>query len=133
MSGGFFDYDQYRIDRIAADIEHIIENNYVEKDASDIERWMRDDNGNVLEDYKYYSMYNDDTISLLKDAVRQLRLAAIYAQRVDWLLSGDDGEDSFKRRLIDEVAEEKAKRWAVAPDTKKSSLEERQLSLEFDD
>lgn len=133
MSGGFFDYDQYRIDRIADDIEHIIENNFVEREASDVERWQRDDNGNVREEYKYYSTYNDETISLFKDAVRYLRLAAIYAQRVDWLLSGDDGEESFKKRLTKEVAEEKARRWVVAPETSKSTLDERQLSLELDD
>ena len=32
-----------------------------------------------------------------------LRKAAIYAQRIDWLLSGDDGEESFIRRLYDEL------------------------------
>ena len=132
MSGGFFDYDQYRIDRIADDIEHIIENNFVERQPSDVERWQRDDNGKVLEEYKYYSTYNDDTVSLFKDAVRQLRLAAIYAQRVDWLLSCDDSEDSFKKRLIEDIAEEKARRLAVATETKTSTLDDRQLSLEFE-
>jgi len=28
-----------------------------------------------------------------------LRQAHVYAQRIDWLVSGDDGEDSFHRRL----------------------------------
>jgi hypothetical protein len=28
-----------------------------------------------------------------------LRKAAVYAQRVDWLLSGDDGEETFLERL----------------------------------
>ena len=32
-------------------------------------------------------------------------MAAIYAQRIDWLLSGDDGEESFKRRLKEELDE----------------------------
>jgi len=32
-----------------------------------------------------------------------LRKAAIYAQRIDWLLSGDDGEESFLERLKEEL------------------------------
>jgi hypothetical protein len=28
-----------------------------------------------------------------------LLLAQIYVQRIDWLVSGDDGEDSFHSRL----------------------------------
>jgi TFIIF-interacting CTD phosphatase-like protein len=32
-----------------------------------------------------------------------LRKAEIYAQRMDWYLAGDDGEDSFLERLEDEL------------------------------
>ena len=35
----------------------------------------------------------------MKDAIKILRTAAIYAHRIDWLLSGDDGEESFLERL----------------------------------
>jgi hypothetical protein len=38
-------------------------------------------------------------IEEFKNAVKHLRVAEIYAQRVDWLLSGDDGEDTFIERL----------------------------------
>jgi hypothetical protein len=41
----------------------------------------------------------------MKEAVKQLRIAAIYAQRVDWFLSGDDGEESFIERLNEELNE----------------------------
>ena len=34
-----------------------------------------------------------------------LRKAAIYAQRIDWLLSGDDDEKSLKERLEEELKE----------------------------
>jgi hypothetical protein len=30
-------------------------------------------------------------------------MAEIYAQRIDWLLSGDDGEDSFRKRLKEDL------------------------------
>ena len=34
-----------------------------------------------------------------------LKQAEIYAQRIDWLLSGDDGEESFHERLKEELEE----------------------------
>lgn len=39
------------------------------------------------------------TLQELKRAVRYLRKAAIYAQRADYLLSGDDSEEAFQKRL----------------------------------
>jgi hypothetical protein len=39
----------------------------------------------------------------LNEAVKQLRIASIYAQRVDWFFSGDDGEESFLERLSKEL------------------------------
>lgn len=38
-----------------------------------------------------------------------MRLAYIYAQRIDWLLSGDDGEDDLQERLKEELAELRSK------------------------
>ena len=39
----------------------------------------------------------------MKEAIKALKIAQVYAQRVDWLLSGDDGEESFLSRLDDEL------------------------------
>jgi hypothetical protein len=36
-------------------------------------------------------------------------MAEIYAQRIDWLLSGDDGEDSFRERLKEDLEKLKQK------------------------
>jgi hypothetical protein len=38
-----------------------------------------------------------------KNAAKYLRIAYVYAQRVDWLISGDDGEESFLERLKEEL------------------------------
>lgn len=57
------------------------------------------------EDDEYYPEYTDETIQIFKDAVKLLRKAAIYANRIDWLLSGDDGEDNLKERLKKELKE----------------------------
>ena len=39
----------------------------------------------------------------LKNAVKVLRIAQIYAHRVDWYFSGDDGEKSFIERLKEDL------------------------------
>jgi hypothetical protein len=36
-------------------------------------------------------------------------MAQIYTQRIDWLVSGDDGEDSFRERLKEDLEEYKNK------------------------
>jgi len=38
-----------------------------------------------------------------RKALKALHIAACYAQRIDWFLSGDDGEDSFLKRLKEEL------------------------------
>lgn len=52
---------------------------------------------------------NDETIATMKEAYLQIRKAYIYAQRVDWMMSGDDGEDDLQERLkvdLDELQKE---------------------------
>lgn len=39
----------------------------------------------------------------MRDGVEALKTAYVYAQRIDWFLSGDDGEESFVSRLNDEL------------------------------
>ena len=38
-------------------------------------------------------------MEIFKEGVKKLKEAAIYAQRIDWYLSGDDGEECLIRRL----------------------------------
>ena len=47
--------------------------------------------------------FSPATIREFKRGVLLLRKAAIYAQRIDWLLSDDDGEDSFHECLKEEL------------------------------
>lgn len=51
----------------------------------------------------FYPDYTPETLKEFRNAIHQLRKAAIYAQRVDWLISGDDGEDSFHERLKEDL------------------------------
>lgn len=103
MSGGAFDYKQHHIEDIADQIEDIVRKNKVEKSKEDLERWDYDENGKVYDDSRYYYCYDEETIERFKEAVKVLRKAAVYAQRVDWLLSGDDDEEWFHKRLEEEL------------------------------
>lgn len=90
MSGGHFGYKQFRIGDIANDIEVVIrQNDSVEKDR--------------YGDPIGYG-FTPETIAEFRKGLKALRVAAIYAQRMDWLLSADDSEDSFHRRLREELA-----------------------------
>ena len=48
---------------------------------------------------------SDETINAMKEAYRQIRIAEIYATRVDWMMSGDDSEESFRERIKGDLAE----------------------------
>lgn len=53
----------------------------------------------------YFEIEDDCVLEEFKKGLKILKTAAIYAQRIDWFLSGDDGEESFKRRLKEELEE----------------------------
>jgi hypothetical protein len=90
MSGGHFNYAQYEINSIADEVEQIIHDNGSED---------KDEYGDLM-------AYNFDpeTIVEFKKGLAILQQAFVYAHRMDWLLSGDDGEDSFHKRLAHDLA-----------------------------
>jgi RNA-binding protein YhbY len=92
MSGGHFDYQQYRIGDIADAIQELIDTNNDET----LDEW-----GDTVG-----RGYNDVTIQHFCVAVDLLRRAQVYAHRIDWLVSGDDGEESFHERLAEEIKDE---------------------------
>ena len=108
MSGGAFDYKQYNISMIADDIEQTIERSGRPKTKEELrdESWGRDGSWyeRYPEDLNHYK-YPDAVIEEFKKGVDILRKAHVYAQRIDWLISGDDGEESFHRRLKEELDE----------------------------
>jgi len=101
MSGGHFEYKQYGIGDIADSIEsEVLCNGWLKtKEQLDDEDW-RDDEWYIKypEDLRYYK-YPKEVIREFETAIVLLRKAAIYAQRIDWLLSGDDGDETFITRL----------------------------------
>jgi len=106
MSGGHFDYQEHNISYIIDDIKELIEKNGEEKSSEDLYPWDYDKStGEIIEDCKYYYKYSDETINEFKKAVDILELAYIYAHRIDYLVSGDDDEDDFHRRIKEDIEE----------------------------
>lgn len=85
MSGGHFQYKQWEIGNIADEVEQLI----LDNTSEELDRWG-DRKG---------CHFTLETIVEFKKGLELLRQAHIYAQRIDWLVSGDDGEDSFHNRL----------------------------------
>ena len=86
MSGGYFDYNQYKIDEIIQQMADLI----------------REQKYPITQDEKECAS-SDETIKEFETALKYLQLASVYTQRVDWLVSGDDGEDTFHERLTEDL------------------------------
>lgn len=89
MSGGHFNYEQWKIANIAGEIECLIE-----------------DNSNLSKDSFGETIghnFPDEVIEKFKEAAHWLNRSYEMVQRIDWLLSGDDGIESFLERWEKEV------------------------------
>ena len=84
MSGGHFDYQQYRLGDMADEIRNLIALN-------------------ESPTFNKEEKYNTETIAKFIEADKILRLAEVMVQRIDWLVSGDDGEESFHERWDEEI------------------------------
>jgi hypothetical protein len=107
MSGGAFNYDQYKIGYMVDQIEEIVVKNGVEKTREELkeESWRDPDWYEKYPEDLFHYKYPDEVIEKMKEGIEVLKRAQIYAQRIDWLLSGDDGEESFLKRLEEDLNE----------------------------
>lgn len=88
MSGGHLtdlQYSQFRINDLIEGIERELEKNLQPITEDDDHR------------------YSEETIAEFKTGLDILRKAFVYAHRIDYLVSGDDGEESFHERLKEEL------------------------------
>jgi hypothetical protein len=99
MSGGTFDYKQYHIGEIAGEIESVIES----EESEHIVKKEKSKYGWDVEDEVYRHNLKKETLDEFKKGVNLLKQAEIYAQRIDWLLAGDDGEETFFERLKEDL------------------------------
>ena len=104
MSGGALDYVYGRINIAAEDVEQYIER---------LERGEEDEHFKPHEYYiKHYPdrkefadgrLLKEAVLSRLRDAAKALRVASVYAVRAEWLMSDDDGWESFIMRTDNEL------------------------------
>lgn len=92
MSGGAFEYKQYKIQDLIEDMENLL----VRLDKEPIDSFECDS----------LKRYVDDS-ELLKNKIKEnigyLKRAYIFTQRIDWFISGDDCEENFYERLKEEI------------------------------
>lgn len=101
------DYVAYRIQDAAR---------YIQRELANAELCKK--NGRYFDVYKGYKKEHpeleylqspkaltDAVIKRLRNALKYVRKAAIYAERVEWLTSGDDGYENFCMRLDEQLAD----------------------------
>jgi hypothetical protein len=57
----------------------------------------------IIESAENENQYSEETMAVLMQAEKHLRLAVVYIHRIDWLVAGDDGEDTFHARLQQDI------------------------------
>ena len=88
MSGGHFGdygYDYYKVAQFADELEVEIANNGKE--------------GNAEDGYSWYPNHEPEVIEYLKQQIPKLRKMAEIMRIVDYLYSGDIGDDNFFERI----------------------------------
>lgn len=92
MSGGKFDYAQYRICDIVDELTKFF---HYQNNPKEYE-----------ERYGYENtLYPPEVLAHIAEGLETLRKAYVYAQRIDWLLSDDDDNESFLARLKEDLNE----------------------------
>lgn len=89
MSGGHFNYNFYNLYDVADELSHLIKTN----------------GSNELNEYgdKVGRHYTEETLTHFKAAEILCHMTRVYLHRIDYLLSGDDGEKSFHSRLKEDL------------------------------
>lgn len=85
MGGGHFEYNCFRISQFAEDLQHAIDVNSSNEQI--------DDFGTLL----LGRHFGDDVLVALKESQAIIEKAGVLAKEIEWLYSGDHGEDSFLR------------------------------------
>jgi wyosine [tRNA(Phe)-imidazoG37] synthetase (radical SAM superfamily) len=93
MSGGFFDYDNQLINSVADRLANVIKRRGIPS--------MYDEN------VVYPTNWSEETYRELANGLTILRIAHVYANRIDYLLSEDDGEETFLQRLKEDLQRHK--------------------------
>ncbi len=85
MSGGHFDYVQHRLEETELEIKHLIESN---------EDKTEDEFG-----YPLGRQFSPEIVGKFEIALSTVVQARKMIHAIDWLVSGDDGPETFLARL----------------------------------
>ena len=96
---------QYRLTDVAEDIDKLIKQNGQPKTDEELkeDRWRDDEWYDKYPEDKFHYKYSDEVIEQFKVSSIMIKKAQIYMQRMDWLLSGDDGDESFLTRIDEDL------------------------------
>ncbi len=94
MSGGHWDYLQFRFSQVIEELTDIIDWNG-QKRAWKTNDWDSD----------YHDDYPEEVIQKFKEARLSIAEAQEHMQRLDWLFSCDDDEKSYLKRLEENLKE----------------------------
>ena len=84
MSGGHFNHNNYiyyQVYQFADELEHEIERN------------------NTKDEWGYAPSLSEETLNLLRQKVIEIRKISEEMRHIDYLYSGDHGEESFMERM----------------------------------
>lgn len=107
MSGGSMDYVYCEIDNAAEKIQEVLAKYVLKRNKGvyvKLNQCYKDENPDI----DYFAddkSLTDAVIKRLEQCLITVREAAICAERVEWLTSDDDGEESFCMRLDKALAE----------------------------
>jgi hypothetical protein len=88
ISGGHFNdcgYEYYKVSQFADELEAEIQNNGRE--------------GSKEDNYEWYPNHEPEVIEYLKEQLPKMRKMAEIMRHIDYLYSGDHGDDSFMERV----------------------------------
>lgn len=86
MSGGYFDYEDNRIDDMMDKIKHDIKYN-------DVEWHYNPETDESTEDYGF--QHSKETLDLLKKLLKDMKKVMDVLHAYDWYVSGDTCEETF--------------------------------------
>ena len=92
MSGGHFTdcgYDYYKVAQFADELEEEIQNN------------GRECEPNGFYNETWFPNHDPDVIEYLKEQIPKMRKMAEIMRHIDYLYSGDHGDDSFMDRVME--------------------------------
>lgn len=90
MSGGHWDYFQYRLEEVVDDLKMAINNNGKKITAEEAE-WLCP----LEKEDSFHREFSKETLEGFRKVIETVSKAHLYINSVDRLMSGDDGEDDF--------------------------------------